>query len=456
MANDPRVLLVEDDDSLRATLREWLESEGFSVLEAPTGHDALGASLPELDAVVLDCGLPDINGFEVLRRFSATAPRLPVIVLTGSGSIDHAVEAMKHGAFHYATKPADYEDVTRLLRSALVARGTHEEQGRSEVTDGDALEALVGDSRSMRRARTLIRKLAAAASATVLITGESGTGKDLAARALHAVSPRGDRPFVNVTCTALPSALLESELFGHERGAFTGAHARHKGLLERAEGGTLFLDEIGDMDPLLQAKLLRVLEEKRYRRVGGTEDLDANLRIVAATNVDLLAAVDAGRFRQDLYYRLAVLVLPMPPLRERRDDIPELARRLVGQHASRSGGRAPIITPAALAALVAHDWPGNVRELRNVLERGLVLREGNAIDVDDLELVRAAASETDAFLLPSGGVDIQQVEQDLVLQALERTQGNVTRAARLLGMSRDQVRYRIQKLSSAAKQEQRI
>jgi two-component system response regulator AtoC len=325
----------------------------------------------------------------------------------------------------------------------------------SKVVEGDTMHVgggnhaamdIIGVSEPIERVRGLIRKLARASDATVLITGESGTGKELAARALHDGSPRASRPFVDVACTALPGTLLESELFGHERGAFTDAKTRHLGLLDRSAGGTLFLDEIGDMHLQLQAKLLRVLEQRRYRRVGGTEDIAADVRIVAATNVDLRAAVRQGRFREDLYYRLAVLILRMPSLRERREDVPSLVHHFMALRASRSCGRIPHLTAAAIQALIDHDWPGNVRELRNVIERAVILCDGSSIDPADLELTeeKASAGRLD---LPYGGVDIQQLERALVQQALERTGGNVTRAARLLGMTRDQVRYRIHKFA---------
>jgi two-component system, NtrC family, response regulator AtoC len=313
----------------------------------------------------------------------------------------------------------------------------------------DPTAALVGESACIRRVRVLIRKLAEGGDATVLVTGPSGTGKDLAARALHAASPRATRPFVNVTCTALPTALLESELFGHERGAFTDAKTPRRGLFEQAAGGTVFLDEIGDMEPRLQAKLLRVLEDRCYRRVGGDEDRFADVRIVAATHADLPALVAAGRFRPDLYYRLAVLVLRMPALRERRADVEGLVHHFVGYFCERLA-RGPLrVSDAALAALAAHDWPGNVRELRNVIERAVILCERDTLAVEDLELSAAGPRQPTPFALPDAGLDLRQLERDLLLQALARTRGNVTHAARLLGMSRDQVRYRLQKLPAA-------
>jgi two-component system response regulator AtoC len=333
---------------------------------------------------------------------------------------------------------------------------SHGAHFRWMVTEDDTASAgrgnrptmsIIGISGPIERARGLIRKLACARDATVLITGESGTGKELAARALHDESSRADRPFVDVACTTLPSTLLESELFGHERGAFTDARTRHLGLLDRAAAGTLFLDEIGDMHLLLQAKLLRVLEQKRYRRVGGTEDIVADVRIVAATNVDLLAAVRKGRFREDLYYRIAGLVLHMPSLRDRREDVPLLAQHFVAHYAARWNQQVLHLTTGAVQALVDHDWPGNVRELRNVIERAMILCESCTIDAGDLELSNTTSGSARELDLPRGGVDMKSLERALVQQALERTRGNVTRAARLLGMTRDQVRYRIHKFA---------
>jgi two-component system, NtrC family, response regulator AtoC len=354
---------------------------------------------------------------------------------------------MRLGAFHYLPKPADLEDVSRIVRQAAAASAARSKVAKTGGTADGSTSGILGETPAIARVRELIARLASSSTATVLITGESGTGKDLAARALHTMSARSSRPFTNVTCTALPSNLLESELFGHERGAFTDAKTRHCGLLERAEGGTIFLDEIGDMDLALQAKLLHVLEQKRFRRVGGTEDLVADVRVVAATNVDLPAAVAAGRFRADLYYRLAVLELPMPPLRERRDDIGLLARMYVERFAKDAGGPSRQLDDAAIAKLSAYDWPGNVRELRNVLERAVILAADATIGADDIQLAGSAPRSSAAYALPAEGVDLRAMEKELLVQALERTGGNVTQAAKLLGMNRDQVRYRIQKFA---------
>jgi DNA-binding NtrC family response regulator len=443
----PVVLLVEDHPDARRSTAEWLHAEGHDVYAVASGHEALRALDSDVDAIVLDYGLPDIDGFEVLRRVQARRDDVPAIMLTGQGSVTHAVEAMKLGAFHYVTKPVDLRDLAAAVREAVAVRQSRRLAARAaDVASDDATARILGVSRAMEQVRAAIGKLGRTAHATVLVTGESGTGKDLAAHALHLASPRAPRPFVNVTCTALPNALLESELFGHERGAFTDAKSRHRGLLEQAEGGTLFLDEVGDMNPALQAKLLRVLEDKRYRRVGGTTDLVADVRIVAATNVDLPEAVRAGRFREDLYYRLAVLALPMPPLRDRPGDVELLADHFLAKFAAAIGREGLCLTSAARRVLTSHGWPGNVRELRNVLERAAVLADDVRIGIEDLHLPGVEAdAHRGVFALPPDGVDIRKVEREWLLQALERTRGNVTHAARLLGMNRDQVRYRIQK-----------
>lgn len=307
----------------------------------------------------------------------------------------------------------------------------------------DPCRVLLGTSEAVQELRRLIGRVARSPTATVLLTGETGTGKGLAARVLHDCSDRATGPFVNVTCTALPTALLESELFGHERGAFTDAKVRHLGLFEQAGGGTLFLDEIGDMDASLQAKLLRVLEEKRFRRVGGTQDLVADVRFVAATNLDLLAAVAAGTFREDLYYRLAVIAVPVPRLRDRVEDIEPLAEAFLASAQAESGQTRLRLSRTALEVMQAHHWPGNVRELRNVIQRAVVMTDGAEIEASDLP--DFATDTCIELTLPAGGLDVAALERSLVMQAMDRTHGNATAAAHLLGMNRDQVRYRIQK-----------
>jgi len=353
-----------------------------------------------------------------------------------------AVEAMHRGAFDCITKALDDDPLVPIDAHAVDIART---RGGAEVLADGPAATLLGRTPTMARLRAMIRKLGRSTDATVLLTGESGSGKDLVARAVHASSTRCACPFVNVTCTALPASLLESELFGHERGAFTDAKSRHLGLFEQARGGTLFLDEIGDMELSVQAKLLRVLEARQFRRVGGTEDITVDVRIIAATNADLIASMEAGRFREDLYYRLAVLFVEVPALRERREDVQLLAESFLERHRSTATSPRWYLAPSALSKLEQHDWPGNVRELRNVIERAVVLTDGPMISAEDVQLDLRSGTARPFIVLPPGGLDMSELERNLVVQALERTHGNVTHAARLLGMNRDQVRYRVQK-----------
>ena len=437
------VLVIDDDERCSSSLKDWLTGDGFVVTAVGRGRAGLLHAGP-VDVVLLDYKLPDIDGFEVLRRLSARDPSVPVIMMTGHASVEHAVEAMKCGAFHYVVKPVGLASVAECVREALVVSAARKRVS-GEATDADPCAPIIGVSKKIAAVRTMIGKLGRS-GATVLITGESGTGKNLAARALHRTSPRAAGPFTNITCTALPTTLLESELFGYERGAFTDAKARRRGLLEQAAGGTVFLDEIGDMEPVLQAKLLRVLEEKRFRRVGGNEDLVADVRVLATTNVDLMAAVASKDFREDLYYRLAVLKLHIPPLRERREDIEPLVTHFVAQACLELGVAERRVSDAAMRELTTHAWPGNVRELRNVVERAVLLADGDAIEPADLQLAGGGGdARAPQLALPPGGVDVRHLERELVEQALERTAGNATHAGRLLGMSRDQIRYRVSK-----------
>jgi len=432
--------VVDDERLIRWSIGKRLTKEGLEALDAADARSCL-ARAPEADVIVLDYKLPDADGFEVLRRLRRERPEVPVIMLTAHASVDHAVEAMKLGAYHYVGKPYELDTLSRVIHGALHARSRDERA--SEAPTGRA--ALVGDSAQMQRVRARVDRVARSPSSTVLITGESGTGKTLVARVIHAESARRDGPFVPVTCSAIPEALFESELFGHERGAFTGAERPHAGLVERAHGGTLLLDEIGEMPLLMQSKLLRLIEDKRFRRVGAAEERSVDTRIIAATNVHLREAVREARFRSDLYYRLAVMDVHVPPLRERPDDLPALVDRILEQLADELGVRARL-RRGALGVLRSRPWPGNVRELRNELERAVLLMEGESLGPEDLDAGDLDASGFDPdFVLPPSGVDMEDVERALLEQALMRSGGNQRKAGEMLGMNRDQVRYRMAK-----------
>jgi DNA-binding NtrC family response regulator len=434
------VLIVDDEGGARRSLSAGLARAGHAVVEAETLAEARGKlARRRVDAVLLDHRLPDGTGLELLYELDDRLAGLPVIVLTGYATVRFAVAAMRAGAFDYLEKPVDHAQLRALLDRALARTRMQREVAALR----DESSGILGRSPAMVEAVRLIRRVAASPATTVLLTGESGTGKDLAAHAIHAHSGRAGRPFTNITCSALPSALLESELFGHERGAFTDAVQRKVGLLEQADGGTVFLDEIGEMEPALQAKLLRFLEDRSFRRVGGTTDRRADVRVIAATNVDLRASVKQQRFREDLYYRLAVLTIPLPPLRERDGDVALLAMHFVDRFNRELGRDIRAVDGDALQRLSEYSWPGNVRELRNAIERAVLLATGDSLTADDFEsLGEMPASDAD-FVLPAGGVDIREVERSLVEQALARTSGNKTRAAKLLGMNRDQIRYRL-------------
>jgi DNA-binding NtrC family response regulator len=359
---------------------------------------------------------------------------------------------MKLGAYHFMNKPFDLEALTAMVEQALETTRLRREVRQLRATQAEpySLDRMIGDSPALRSFKALITRVAASPASTVLLTGESGTGKDLTAKILHYSSARAGRPFVNITCSALPETLLESELFGYERGAFTDARQQKKGLLEQADGGTVFLDEIGEMTPPLQAKLLRFLEEKAFRRVGGTADVHVDVRVIAATNRHLDDEVRAGRFREDLFYRLNVLPLVLPPLRAHLEDVPALVAFYIDvfNREFKKSVRGP--SAAAIRALSDHTWPGNVRELRNAVERAMLLTTGETLELDDFPIAAArAARDAYAIALPVDGLDLEEAEKSLVHQALERTGWNQTRAAKLLGLNRDQIHYRIEKFKLA-------
>ncbi len=440
------VLVVDDEHLIRRSIAKRLAAAGYTVLEAENGKAALD-QVAGVDLTILDYRLPDLDGLAVLKQIRQIDPDVLVILLTAYASVETAVDAMKLGAYHFMNKPFDLEALAAMVEQALETTRLRREvrQLRANQAEPYSLDRMVGDSAPLREFKALLKRVAASPASTVLLTGESGTGKDLTAKILHYSSARAARPFVNITCSALPETLLESELFGHERGAFTDARQQKKGLFEQADGGTVFLDEIGEMTPPLQVKLLRFLEEKAFRRVGGTADLHVDVRVVAATNRDLEDDVRRGRFREDLFYRLNVLQLKLPPLRTHAEDVPALVSFYIDVFNREFKKNVRGASPSTLRLLDGYGWPGNVRELKNAVERAMLLAPGHTLEPADFPIVTAGAGSPRALELPPQGVDLEEMEKSLVLQALERTGWNQTRAAKLLGLNRDQIHYRIEK-----------
>ena len=451
------VLVVDDEQLIRWSLAERLKADGLIIEEAGTAREALERFGPDIDLVLLDYRLPDGDGLRVLKKMKSTQPDVPIVLLTAFSSIETAVEAMKQGAYHYANKPFNLDEIALLVAQGLETTALRREVRalRASRSEPYALARIVGDAEGMRSLRALLQRIASSPASTVLLTGESGTGKDLAAKIIHYNSDRAARPFMNITCSALPEALLESELFGHERGAFTDARQQKTGLLESADGGTVFLDEIGEMVPALQAKLLRFLEEKAFKRVGGAADIHVDVRVIAATNRDLEDAVEQGKFRADLYYRLNVMQVQLPPLREHASDIPLLLNFYVDQFNREFRKQVRGATPEALELLRGYRWPGNIRELRNAIERAMLLADGEWLEPSHFPIAVSRRTASGGYDLPEEGVSLEQVERALVMQALTRTGWNHTKAATLLGLNRDQIRYRIEKfgLDKAAERE---
>jgi two-component system response regulator AtoC len=457
----PRVLVVDDEKLIRWSLRQRLSQEGCEVLEAADG--AAATQIIEdgaFELALLDLRLPDTTGIELMKKIQAGASGLPVILITAYSSIDSAVDAMKCGAFDYVTKPFNMDEIMVTVHRALeqsnlrLQLSSQLKQQRAQF----GLENVIGKSASMMRIKGLARKVAHSQASTVLLLGESGVGKDLIAKVIHFESARAEKPFMNITCTALPDALLESELFGHEKGSSTDAKTRKKGLFELAEGGTVFLDEVGDTSPQVQAKLLRILDEKACKRVGGTQEIMVDVRVIAATNRDLNKAIEDKRFREDLFYRLNIISIYIEPLREHKEDIPLLLSHFL-HHFRREFHRPHVeLTSAAHDKLLNYDWPGNVRELRNTLERAVLLSNAGTITADDILLGRESVGPSDdreslTMRLLKQGYKLAEIEKDIVRQALERTHYNQTRAAVLLGISRDQVRYKMEKFGIAPSNE---
>ena len=447
-------LIVEDEASLARNIKDYLAVEGFDARVCADAESALGAlETFRPDVIVLDLRLPGMDGLALLHELHRRDAAARVIMLTAHASVQTAVEAMKAGAYEYLTKPIVLSELRRIIDRAVQEERTHGALAYYRRRDAAGVAALIGESASMRTLRERIGQLLEAEAAMsappppVLIGGETGTGKELIARALHFDGPRCDAPFVELNCAALPDSLVEGELFGHERGAFTDAREKRVGLIEAAGGGTLFLDEIGELDPGLQAKLLRVLENRTVRRLGAVREVPVDVRVIAATNRPLRELVDAGRFRPDLYFRLSIIELAAPPLREREGDVVLLAEHFLALHARSYGRPPPRLAAAAARRLAAHPWPGNVRELRNLLQQMVVFSRTGEIGPDNLSLptTHLPAPAAARFRLPDDGIDLEQLERSLTVQALERTRWNLTQAGRLLGLSRDAMRYRIEK-----------
>ncbi|MEY4527113.1 MAG: Acetoacetate metabolism regulatory protein AtoC [Nitrospirota bacterium] len=451
-----KILVVDDEQSLREVLSIMLKRAGYAVTSVSDGEEAIEQVQKEIfDLVITDLRMPKVDGMEVLRAVKSASPETVVLIITAFATADSAVEAMKQGAYDYLTKPFQVDEVQLIIRNALEKRRLTTENIllKREMASQSSFAQLVGQSEAMQKVFDVVKKVADSKS-NVLICGESGTGKELVARAIHYNSARSALPFVAVNCSAVPETLLESELFGHIKGSFTGAISNKAGLFEVANGGTIFLDEIGDTTPTIQVKLLRVIQEREFRRVGGTQDIKVDVRVVAATNKDLEKAVADGSFREDLYYRLDVIPIRLPPLRLRSGDIPLLVAHFLTRFSKESGKPVPTLSPEAMQVLLGHEWRGNVRELENLIERVVAFSTGGTVTEADMRgwLHRTVSPQQQGGIptdLPDDGLDLEGmingIEKDLLLKALERTQWVKKKAARLLRLNTRSFRYRLEK-----------
>jgi DNA-binding NtrC family response regulator len=436
-----RILIVDDEPATRDLFAELLERWGHEVSQTADGHEALKlAAELHPDLIISDLVMPKLDGLALVRALREEQPDTPVVIITGRGSIDSAVEAVREGVFDFVEKPLDPARLKVILQRALEKKETmHEMQvlrrRLGQLQGSGGATGLVGNAPAMRKVLELVEKVAPSKT-SVVITGQSGTGKEMVARAIHQFSNRRDKPFIAINCSAIPASLMESEMFGHERGAFTGADARRLGCWELADGGTLFLDEVGEIPIELQAKFLRVLEEEKLRRLGGKSEISVDVRVVSATNRDLKEEIKVQRFREDLYFRLNVFNIPLSPLKERREDIPLLVQHFLDKFAREGGTRAQGVTPPALKLLTEYAWPGNIRELRNTLERAVILCSGGVIDVEHLppDIAAAVGGESAYFKLPSG-LPLREIEKEYILASLNRLQNNKARTALALGIS---------------------
>jgi two-component system, NtrC family, response regulator AtoC len=475
-----KILIVDDEKLVRWALTQKCEEFGYQHLEAATGEEALRALQGDtVDGVLLDVHLPDMSGLEVLEKLRQAGETRSIIMMTADPQLDDVKAALRMGAYDFVSKPINFEELSVTLQNALEAGSlrTEVESLRGEVRRRAGYHDVIGVSRKITELMKFVNKVAASEATTILIQGESGTGKDLVAKAIHYRSSRAERPFVAINCSAIPETLIEAELFGHEKGAFTDAKAMKKGLFEVADGGTLFLDEIGELSSLLQAKLLRVLEDQVIRRVGGVRDIQVEVRVIAASNRDLEREVREGRFRQDLYYRLAIISIFLPALRERKDDIIPLVDFFLAHYNRKFRKSVQGLTEETRRLLLNYDWPGNVRELKNALERAMILEEGNQLKPDDLPF-SVASGRSNAILgegplsasqetqpapgkrrlpplsIPEGGTSLEDVEHALVELALQQSHGNQIKAAKLLNISRDALRYKMKKFGLSHSEEE--
>ncbi len=446
-----RILVVEDEEKLRRVLELQLISSGFDVDKTACAEDGLKL-VDRADLVLTDLRLPGMDGLQLLALIRRQNSQTPVIMMTAFGSVENAVEAMKSGANDFLLKPFSLDHLMQVVNKALEVRALRDENRLLKEQLGRRYEFdnIIGRSEPMQEIFAAIERVAPS-RATVLLAGESGVGKDLIARAIHFHSPRRDRPLVKINCSSLPENLMESELFGYEKGAFTGAQTSKPGKFEQADTGTVFLDEIGDVPAAVQVKLLRILQEREFERLGSNVTRHIDVRVIAATNQDLRAALEQGTFREDLYYRLNVVPLNIPSLRERKQDIPFLANHFVRKLAPDTGCRAESITDAAMEKLMAYHWPGNVRELENVIERSLVMCSGTQLDASDIRLENAPRprAQNDTPFVPEG-MSLDQLEQEIIREALRRAAGNKSQAARLLGLTRNALRYRLTQMGMEA------
>jgi two-component system response regulator AtoC len=451
------ILVLDDESLIRWSLKQKLESWNYQVLDAADLQEAINKLNSEApDLVISDIKLPDGSGLDFLRRVKEAHANIPVIIITAFGVVDVAVQALKLGAYDFIEKPINFEKLENILRNALEANRLKTQVAQTFTRDKSRfnLENIIGMSKAIEEVLDLIRKLAQAGASTLLVQGESGTGKDLVSRALHYESIRRDHPFVALNCAAIPETLIETELFGHEKGAFTDAKTMKKGVFEMADGGTVFLDEISEMHLNLQSKFLRVLEDQTFRRVGGVKDISVDVQVVASSNRNLEVAVKEGKFREDLYYRLSVVPIQIPPLRDRKEDVPLLVNHFIQLYNHQFRKSVNGVTPEGMKLMANYSWPGNVRELKNAVERAMILNDSRIIDVPDLPIRIADPSSAVPLLrasgdylvkLPPEGAGLEDIEKELIQQALNMANMNKTKASKLLKISRDTLRYKVKK-----------